>query len=109
MEQSEMLTRIRQKTFFKNNGMVLKAVNLLRDKYVSLSDIGYALRPSMDESEFRDAVNYLTESGYIRLRHTATKQPTTLADAAMQELEAKVTADGIQIIACVRTDACIDV
>ena len=52
MEQAEMLTRIRQKTFFKNNVMVLKAVNLLRDKYVSLSDICYALRPSMGEPEF---------------------------------------------------------
>lgn len=52
MEQAEMLTRIRQKTFFKNNGMVMKAVNLLRDKYVSLSDICYALRPSMGEPEF---------------------------------------------------------
>ena len=26
-----MIERIRQKAFFKNNGMVLKAVNLLRD------------------------------------------------------------------------------
>ena len=32
MEQTEMLRRMQQKTFFKNNGMVLKAVNLLRDK-----------------------------------------------------------------------------
>ena len=32
MEQAEMIERIRQKAFFKNNGMVLKAVNLLRDK-----------------------------------------------------------------------------
>ena len=31
MEQTEMLRRMQQKTFFKNNGMVLKAVNLLRD------------------------------------------------------------------------------
>jgi len=98
MEQTEMLRRMQQKTFFKNNGMVLKAVNLLRDKYVSLSDVCYALHPSMNEAEFRDAVNYLTESGYIRL-----------ADTEMQELEAKVTAEGIQIIACVRTDVCIDV
>ena len=57
MEQTEMLRRMQQKTFFKNNGMVLKAVNLLRDKYVSLSDVCYALHPSMNEAEFRDAVN----------------------------------------------------
>lgn len=109
MEQTEMLRRMQQKTFFKNNGMVLKAVNLLRDKYVSLSDVCYALHPSMNEAEFRDAVNYLTESGYIRLRKAGSKESSTLADTEMQKLEAKVTAEGIQIIACVRTDVCIDV
>lgn len=41
-----MIERIRQKAFFKNNGMVLKAVNLLRDKFVALTDIRYALEPS---------------------------------------------------------------
>lgn len=45
-----MIERIRQKAFFKNNGMVLKAVNLLRDKFVALTDIRYALEPSMTEA-----------------------------------------------------------
>ena len=104
-----MIERIRQKAFFKNNGMVLKAVNLLRDKFVALTDIRYALEPSMTEAEFRDSINYLTESGYIRLRHMDSKACTTLADTAMEQMEAKVTADGIKIIACVRKDECIDV
>ena len=109
MEQAEMIERIRQKAFFKNNGMVLKAVNLLRDKFVALTDIRYALEPSMTEAEFRDSINYLTESGYIRLRHMDSKACTTLADTAMEQLEAKVSADGIKIIACVRKDECIAV
>ena len=54
-------------------------------------------------------MNYLTEAGYIRLRKAGSKESSTLADTEMQELEAKVTAEGIQIIACVRTDVCIDV
>ena len=79
-----------------------------------LGVIGYFLKRTMDrndknEAEFRDAVNYLTESGYIRLRKAGSKESSTLADTEMQELEAKVTAEGIQIIACVRTDVCIDV
>lgn len=109
MEQKEMMDRIRQKNFFGNNGKVLKAVNLLRDKYVPLSDVRYALEPNMTESDFRDAVNYLTESEYIKLRHMESKQNTTLADAHMDTLEAKVTASGIKVIACVKKDECIDV
>ena len=95
MKQAEMIERIRQKAFFKNNGMVLKAVNLLRDKFVALTDIRYAPEPSMTEAEFRDSINSKTD--------------TTLADTAMEQMEAKVTADGIKIIACVRKDECIDV
>lgn len=103
------MERMQQSVFFRNNGIVLKAVNLLRDKYVALEDICNALQPSMTESEFRDSVNYLTECGYIRLRGIESKELITLADASMNMLEAKVTADGIKIIACVRTDECIDV
>lgn len=109
MEKKELMERMQQSAFFRNNGMVLKAVNLLRDKYVALEDLCSALQPSMSASEFRDAINYLTESGYIKLRETKTKHSTTLADASVDELEAKVTADGIKIIACVRKDECIDV
>lgn len=109
MEQQEMLERIRQKTFFKNNGLVLKTVHLLQGKYIALTDVCYVLEPSMTESDFLDAVNYLAESGYLKLRHIRTRQHTTLADASLSELEAKVSAAGIQIIACARTDACVDV
>ncbi|MBQ8515622.1 MAG: type VI secretion protein [Ruminococcus sp.] len=109
MEQKELMQRMQQSAFARNNAMALKAINLLRDKYVALEDICNALQPSMTEPEFRDAVNYLTECGYIRLRDTETKSVTTLADAPMNALEAKVTADGIRIIACTRTDECIDV
>lgn len=109
MENKELQERIRQKKFFHNNGVVLKGINLLRTQYVSLSELKYALEPTMTESELRDSVNYLSESGYIKMRNIRSKQYTTLADCEFDEIEAKVSADGIKIIACVRTDECIDV
>lgn len=109
MENKEFHERIRQKKFFHNNGIVLKGVNLLRTQYVSLPDLKYALEPSITESEFRDSVNYLSESGYIKMRNIRSKQATTLADCDFDEIEAKVSADGIKIIASVRTDECIEV
>ncbi len=39
METKELQKRIRQKKFFHNNGIVLKGVNLLRDKYVRLTEL----------------------------------------------------------------------
>lgn len=109
MEAKEMTERIRQKKFFRNNGIVLKGINLLRTKYVQLSELRYALEPVLSESELRDSVNYLSESGYINLRSINSKHPTTLADSEFEEIEAKVSADGIKIIACAKTDECIDV
>ena len=43
------------------------------------------------------------------MRNTDNKQATTLADCAFEDIEAKVSADGIKIIACVKSDECIDV
>lgn len=109
METKEMQERIRQKKFFRNNGVVLKGINLLREKYVQLSELKYALEPTLTEQELRDSVNYLSESGYINMRNIRSKQPTTLADCDFYELEAKVSAEGIKIIACVKSDECIEV
>lgn len=109
MESKEIQERIRQKKFFRNNGIVLKGINLLRTQYVKLSELKYALEPTMTESELRDSVNYLSESGYINMRNADSKQSTTLADCDFGKIEAKVSADGIKIIACVKSDECIDV
>ena len=43
------------------------------------------------------------------MRNTNSKQATTLADCDFEDIEAKVSADGIKIIACVKSDECIDV
>ena len=109
MESKEMQERIRQKKFFRNNGVVLKGINLLRTQYVKLSELRYALELTMTESKLKDSINYLSESGYINMRNTDNKQATTLADCAFEDIEAKVSADGIKIIACVKSDECIDV
>lgn len=109
METKEMQERIRQKKFFRNNGIVLKGINLLREKYVQLSELKYALEPTITEQELRDSVNYLSESGYINMRNIRSKQTTTLADCDFYVIEAKVSAEGIKIIACVKADECIEV
>ncbi|WP_173386443.1 type VI secretion protein [Ruminococcus flavefaciens] len=104
-----MQERIRQKKFFRNNGVVLKGINLLREKYVQLSELKYALEPTLTEQELRDSINYLSESGFINMRNIRSKQPTSLADCDFYEIEAKVSAEGIKIIACVKSDECIEV
>ena len=56
-----------------------------------------------------DSVNYLTECGYIKLRHVVSQQPAALSDTRWEEIEAKLTADGIRLLAGCRQDECVEV
>lgn len=109
MENRDMLSKIRQSKWIKNNGTVLRAINTLRVKYVALTDLQYALEPEVTKPDITDSVHYLHESGYIQLRHIGTKEDTSLADTPYDELEAMLTADGIRLLAGKRTDDCIDI
>ena len=91
MEAKEMTERIRQKKFFCNNGVVLNGINLLRTQYVSLSELRYALEPTIAESELRDSVNYLSECGYIKMRSMQRKMERDMR-ARKRELSAYQTA-----------------
>ena len=63
----------------------------------------------MEHGEIVDSVNYLTECGYIKLRHVVSQQPASLSDTRWEEIEAKLTADGIRLLAGCRQDECVEV
>ena len=96
--------------FVANNGRVLRTINVLRYKYNKLRGIGYAL-PELQEDEILDCINYLAEAEYIELRHIETKVPVTtgLADHSYKDLEAKLTARGISLLAYGIKDPLIEV
>ena len=52
-------------------------------------------------------MNYLHEAGYIHLRSILTKEPAALSDCEFDELEAKLTAKGISLLAGGISDPCI--
>lgn len=110
MEIKEFQERIRQKKFFHNNGIVLKGMYMLPGKYVQLSELRYAFcEATMSEQELIESLNYLSESGCINMRNIHSEKDTTLADCEFNDIEAKVSAFGIKIVTCVRTDECIKV
>ncbi len=108
-DNAEIQNAIRQRRFIENNGKVLRTINSLRYRYVSLKDLSYGLEPSMTVSELLDCVNYLTLRGYIITRHVRSKASVTIADAPFEELEAKLSADGISLLSGTRTDDNVDV
>ena len=85
-----------------------RTINILRYDYKKLREIEYAL-PDMEHGEIVDSVNYLAECGYIRLRHVVSQRSAALSDTRWEEIEAKLTADGIRLLAGCRQDECVEV
>ena len=108
MNAMEINENIKRGRFIKNNGRILRAINVLRTAFVSLSDLYLGISSDVKENEYSDSVNYLTEIGYIKLRNKKTKKESTLADDELYELEAKLTADGIKFLAGKLDDDCVE-
>lgn len=106
MNPEALIKKARAANFIENNGKVLRGINMLRTDYNKLSSIRSAL--GFDNDDFADSVNYLIESEYIRIRHVDTKKVAELADHPMDELEGKLTAKGIQLLAGAVSDPCVN-
>ena len=106
MDRSELLSRMEAGAFRENNGRVLRTINILKEKYVKLSTLPYAL-PDIDESEIRKCINFLEEEAYIHVRRTDTKDMASISDFAVDNLEAKLSGRGIRLLNGGITDDCV--
>lgn len=98
MDSKEMLRKMRAAEFRRNNGMVLRTINLLRHEYMRLASALDVLKSELDERDFWDCINFLQEAGYIILRDE-THTPVELADARDRGcLEARLSALGIRLM-----------
>ena len=102
------IAKMRAGRFIKNNGRVLRTINLLRYKYEKLEEVKYALE-DMPENEYLDSLNYLSEAGYIQMRRVTSKQIAEIADVYYVHLEAKLTEKGIRLLAGKLEDDLIEV
>lgn len=107
-EAHEYMQKIKARNFVKNNGQVLRTINILRVGYEKLSDVKYALA-DVSEHDFLSSVNYLFLSEYILLRKSKTKESADIADVPYEELEAKLSQKGIKLLDGTITDNSVEV
>lgn len=107
MDKETLNRRISAGNFVENNGSVLRAVNILKTKFNRLKDIKYAL--NIEKTDIENSVNYLHEAGYLHLRNSENRQPSSLSDDDFDALEGKLTAKGIQLLAGVIQDECVEI
>ncbi|MEE1155698.1 MAG: type VI secretion protein [Acutalibacteraceae bacterium] len=102
------MDKIKTGRCIKNNGRVLRTINLLSYRYVRLTDAQYAL-DDIPEDELLDSINYLTEAGYIKSRDIKSHSFGTLADYNIEQLEAKLTDKGLKLLSGKLKDEMVDV
>ena len=102
--------RLKAGNFVRNNGRVLRTINILRHKYNKLSGIQNVLEEDgITEDEFLDSVNFLALEGYIHLRDVATKNDASLSDCNYETLEGRLTGKGVRLLAGGIEDTMIEV
>lgn len=106
-EAEKIKQKIENGNFIKNNGRILKMLNVMSGEFKKLTELKYVLS-DMEEYEIVKSIDYLFESGYIKLRNYETKQPAALADTPFKYLSAKLTNTGIQVLVEKIKDACIN-
>lgn len=105
-EAEKLKQEIENGNFFVNNGRVLQLLNLLTGGFKKLTELKFVLS-DLDEFEIVKSIDYLYESGYIKLRNIETGKQTSLADTSFKYLAAKLTADGIRVLVGKKADDCI--
>lgn len=107
MNEQDILKKMRADKFIENNGIVLRAINIGRTNYNKLRQLRTALEPEIDRAEFSDCINYLAEAELITLRKCSDKSAANVADDDIDEIEAKVSAKGIRLLAGKLSDPCV--
>lgn len=110
MNNEKLKERFKAEAFKNNNGVVLRTINILRTKFNNLTTVQAVCEDSgVSKGEFIDCINYLNEAEYIKLRDIATRCEIVFADVDYRDLEAKLTAKGIRLLAGGINDELIDI
>ena len=105
-EAEQIKQKIENGNFIENNGRILRMLDIMSGEFKKLTELKYVLS-DMEEHEITKSIDYLYESGYIKLRNIDTKQPAALADTSFKLLAAKLTNTGIQVLVNAKKDAWI--
>lgn len=107
MNEHDIIQRMRADNFVRNNGVVLRAINIGRPEYNKLSALCRALASEIDSSDFIDCINYLSEEELIKLRRCDDKGIANISDDELDNIEAKVSPKGIRLLAGKADDPCV--
>ena len=109
--KEKLLAEMEQSDYAKNNGKIMRTLNVLAPSYHNLSSIQRILKDDViGEGQYAACLDFLALEGYILLRTVKDHvRCEDLADHNWTELEAKLSGKGMRVLEKDVKDAMIEV
>jgi SOS response regulatory protein OraA/RecX len=97
---NKILARMSIETEAERNGQIMRAIGMLAGyRFVALKQLRMAMAGEMSQDEVAQAINYLTDKGYLNTRTNDDKHlAASVSDAALDDLESKWTPRGKELM-----------
>jgi hypothetical protein len=94
--------------FAKLNGAIVRAMgNIFHSTWFKACDLQVVFRDKA-ESDIYVSLDYLQQCGMIAVRHIGSKDAVDIADFDLDEVEVRLTADGIKLLMVRKKDELIE-
>lgn len=108
MEKDNLRKRLQQYAFRKNNGQIMRTVNMLKSQESTVGNICYLLQGEPTEA-VQNSLNYLSEAGYIRITGPMGEAFSGQIDESTKDHRITLTATGMELIMGVRENPAVEV
>lgn len=105
--EKEMKRRLEVGDFARNNGRILRTVNILRGKWINLATVQEALERDMNVGDFENSIIYLEKSGYVEVRDTTSKTIIEVGTASYSHAEVTLTKEGMDVALYFKKDEAV--
>lgn len=108
--ENEVKKKLMQNDFAKNNGRIIRTVNVMGGKFVNAHSVCEALGSYMNLCEFDESFIYLHKSCYIEIRlKNGGKIIDDFGKYAYSDVEVALTQKGIKIARGFIVDEAVDI
>lgn len=108
--ENDIRKKIEQSDFAKNNGRVLRTINILSGKFINVDSVCDALKDNMSIGEFDECLIYLYKGVYVEVREIYTHRIINdFAKYSYKEMEVSLTQKGIKLARGFITDEAVEI
>ena len=107
--EEKVRRQIEAGNFAENNGRIIRSINVLAGKWISLDTVKGVLEDSIVPGEMEKSMLYLLKAGYLQLRKKESKQIAEWEDGIREELEVTLTHEGMKLAMYYITDEAVRV